>query len=310
MWDDTGLSPGIVYYYRVKATNSAGDSQASGTANTSTFFTSMIAINAAGDPFTMGDGNVSPNVSETISYNYYMSKYEITHAEFAQFMAPGGYNTQGNWTAEGWAWKTFNGIPGPANWTDPNFDAASQPVVGVSWYEAVAFCNWRSVREGLTPAYDSTGLANLSANGYRLPTEVEWEYAAAKGASTESERLWAYSGGLSLPFDQSKVVCSVLPASATATAVVGSKSPAGDTPQGLADMSGNASELCDDNFPASILSEIDHYFFSGDAQTDRFILRGGNYLENTESAFRGAYRGDSGPSPFQGSNVGFRIVRR
>ncbi len=67
----------------------------------------------------------------------------------------------------------------------------------MSWYIAVAFCNWLFDKEGLARAYDNAGLANLFASGYRLPTEVEWEYAAAKGALAEPvERIYAYGDRL------------------------------------------------------------------------------------------------------------------
>jgi formylglycine-generating enzyme required for sulfatase activity len=187
-WDDTGLTAGTIYYYRVRATNAGGDSSYSNAANATTTtlqFLAMITIAAAGDPFTMGDGTYGPNpptgISETISSSYSMAKYEITNAVYGQFIADGGYSTQSYWTTNGWTWKAST--TQPYYWTDINFNGINQPVVGVSWYEAVAFCNWRSVKEGLTPAYNSSGQATLSANGYRLPTEVEWEYAAAKGAS-------------------------------------------------------------------------------------------------------------------------------
>ena len=58
---------------------------------------------------------------------------------------------------------------------------ADQPVVGISWYEAVAYCNWRSVRKDLVPATAPTDGSISLHQGYRLPTEVEWEYAAAEG---------------------------------------------------------------------------------------------------------------------------------
>ncbi len=100
-WDDTGLSTGTPYSYRVKAMNSAGDTQYTNTASTSTFFTPVVAINAAGDSFLM-----SGSVSETISYNYYMQKNLLTVGEFAPFITDGGYVTQSYWTANGWSAKT------------------------------------------------------------------------------------------------------------------------------------------------------------------------------------------------------------
>ena len=185
-------------------------------------------------------------------------------------------------------------------------------MVAVSWYEAVAFCNWLSIEEGLTPAYNSAGRANLTASGYRLPTEVEWEYAGAKGASGEAERLWAYTGGFVDPddWDCNKVVSSLCSV-ATQSADVGSKSPSGDTPQGLADMSGNANEWCSDNDQADgdVGSGPNRYYFVDDDSSTRFVLRGGEWGVNSDEYWlRAANRGDADADD-RGDKIGFRVVR-
>ena len=175
----------------------------------------------------------------------------------------------------------------------------------MSWYEAVAFSNWLSEKEGLTPAYNSAGQANLSASGYRLPTEVEWEYAAAKGASAEGERIYAYGDS----WDANKVVGG---SGETQTANVGSKSPAGDTPQGLADMSGNVWEWCSDNWQAAgnVSSGTDRYYFNVDQTSTGFVLRGGVWYFTVEDFFRAAHRFiiNYGPDVRNGY-IGFRVVR-
>ena len=310
-WDDWGLSEGTTYYYRVRASNAAGDSPYSNAASDTTYlpsFSGGVAIKAAGDSIAMGDGLYGPNptVAQTISYNFTMSKYEITNSQFAQFIADGGYTTQSYWTTNGWNYKQSQGWTQPAYWTDANFNGANQPVVGVSWYEAVAYCNWRSQKEFSTPAYDSTGHATLSASGYRLPTEVEWEYAAAKGASGQAERIYAW-GDI---WDSNKAVCSVLPASATKTADVGSKSTAGDTPQGLADMSGNVWEWCSDNYQsdASVASVPNRYYFLDDSTSQYLMFRGGAWYDTNEGFFRCAYREHFNPDDCS-NGFGFRVVR-
>ena len=263
----------------------------------------LITINAAGDSFTMGDGTYGPNVSQNISYKFKISKTEITNSQFQQFIDDGGYNTDSYWTANGWTEKTSGGWTQPPLWANPSYNGSSQPVVGVSWYEAVAFSNWLSEKEGLTPAYNSAGQANLTASGYRLPTEVEWEYAAAKGASAEGERIYAYGDS----WDANKVVGG---SGETQTANVGSKSPAGDTPQGLADMSGNVWEWCSDNYQADgiVLNGTDRYYFSDDTTGNFFVLRGGAWLITVEYVFREAFRYYYAPGGRLYS-IGFRVVR-
>ena len=187
----------------------------------------LVAIHAAGDSFTMGDGTWGPGTTESISSDYSMSRFLITNSQFGQFVSDGGYNEQSYWTKTGWEWK--GRIDRPAFWTNGKFNHPDQPVVGVSWYEAVAFCNWLSIKEGLAPAYDNSGRADLAASGYRLPTEVEWEYAAAKGAPGESRRDYPWGD----TWDSALAVCQVRPADARTTADVGSRSPGGDTPRDL-----------------------------------------------------------------------------
>ena len=243
-------------------------------------------------------------VTQTISYNFKISKTEITNAQFQQFMDGGGYSTDSYWTINGWVQRNSSGWAQPAYWTDPDFNGSNQPVVGVSWYEAVAFSNWLSDKEGLTPAYDNVGTATLTASGYRLPTEVEWEYAAAKGASAEAERIYAYVDS----WDANKVVGGG--SGETQTADVGSKSPAGDTPQGLADMSGNVCEWCSDNYEGdgNVSSGTDRYYFVDDQAATTFVLRGGAWLNSAESNFRGAKRIYWGPTS-RYKDFGFRVVR-
>jgi formylglycine-generating enzyme required for sulfatase activity len=256
----------------------------------------------------MGDGPLGPNVSQTISYNYFISKFSITNSQFGRFISDGGYAARSCWTANGWKWK--GRITQPAYWKDGKFNGPDQPVVGVSWYEAVAYCNWLSLKEGLTPAYDCSGRASLGASGYRLPTETEWEYAAAKGAPDQAERIYPWGD----MWDPKNTVCRVAPARASKTASVGSRSPQGDTPQGLADMGGNVWQWCSDNAQSD--DEIadsphsDRYCFRSDSTAEYMVLRGGSWWNNFQNGFRSAFRGFT-TLPGNRHNVkGFRIMRR
>jgi formylglycine-generating enzyme required for sulfatase activity len=264
-----------------------------------------IPIASAGDSFGMG---TSPTeTTQVLTYSFLMSKYEITNAQFAKFIEDGGYTDAGYWTWNGWDWLTTN-FPDPASrlpmrWTHVDFQNPEEPVVGISWYEAVAYCNWRSIRESLGKSYAANGRLDLAAAGYRLPTEVEWEYAAAKGEPGAIEWDFAYGPAA----DGGKCVCSdglwVSPQ------VVGSKSAVGgDTRQGLCDMSGNVFEWCSDHSEAP-MPATDRYAFypAGDDPALAVIKRGGGYKSLYN--YTVTYSDPSTPD-VRGDDIGFRTVRR
>ncbi len=126
-----------------------------------------------GDVFGEGEADEKPVHTVTIS-DFYLGKTELTFDEYDDFCAATGHDKPRDF---GWG-------------------RGSRPVIYVSWYDAVEYCNWRSAQEGLRPVYaidkntkdpNNTNnyddlkwkvSADRSANGYRLPTEAEWEYAA------------------------------------------------------------------------------------------------------------------------------------
>jgi sulfatase modifying factor 1 len=115
--------------------------------------------------------------------SFLIGRCEVTVGEFAAFVEETGYIT----TAEhGAGASVFVGTKveerPDANWRNPySSQDERHPVVCVSWHDAIEYCKWRSLKEGLTPCFSGTGkevTCDFTADGYRLPTEAEWEYAA------------------------------------------------------------------------------------------------------------------------------------
>jgi formylglycine-generating enzyme required for sulfatase activity len=117
---------------------------------------------------------------ETIALpGFWVAQYPITVQQYRQFMQAGGYANQDYWTPNGWQWKeAYNNGKGrtrPYHWEHERFNHHdNQPVVTVTWYEAAAFAAWLHAQ-----------LADTLPDGYaiRLPTEAEWEAAAAYDAA-------------------------------------------------------------------------------------------------------------------------------
>jgi formylglycine-generating enzyme required for sulfatase activity len=179
-------------------------------------------------------------------------------------------------------------------------DDGNRPVEYVSWYEAVEFCNKLSRRDGLQTVYTINGTdvtANWSANGYRLPTEAEWEYAARggqKGASTYHK----YAGSDNL--DQ---VGWYSDNSGSTWHPVGQKAP---NALGLYDMSGNVWQWCWDWYGA--YSDSGQNDPRGASSGTSRTFRGGSWYDDAAYA-RVASRSNDYPTERK-SLRGFRLVRQ
>jgi formylglycine-generating enzyme required for sulfatase activity len=213
--------------------------------------------------------------------------------------------------------------------TNPSyFKGDTLPVERVSWYDAIEYCNRLSQREGLSPAYTIdknrsdpnnkseedtvkwTVTLNQHANGYRLPTEAEWEYACRAGTTTsfwsgdEESSLAGKANVPDLTLKEAypdRAIINIRDGYAH-TSPVGTFSP---NPWGLYDMHGNVYGWCWDWYGA----------YSSDAQTDpkgvssgtSRVRRGGDYY-NEPRFLRSAFRGYLNPSTVY-NTVGFRVVR-
>jgi formylglycine-generating enzyme required for sulfatase activity len=102
-----------------------------------------------------------------------VGKYPVTNARFATFVAAGGYGERRYWTDDGWEWRERREWMEAEDYGTP-FNLPNHPVVGVSWYEALAYCAW------LTEVWRAEGVIT-DDEMVRLPTEAEWEKAARGG---------------------------------------------------------------------------------------------------------------------------------
>ncbi|KYF73880.1 SUMF1/EgtB/PvdO family nonheme iron enzyme [Sorangium cellulosum] len=181
------------------------------------------------------------------------------------------------------------------------------PVINVSWEDAIRFCNVLSERDGLTPAYRLDGGEvqwDRGADGYRLPTEVEWEYAA-RG---HDGRI--YPWGNALPYDQ---LCwdghdDELGRGKRAGPSAVGMYPSGASPFGLLDMAGNVQEWCWDRYgpyPKTTEPDVDP---TGPAEGETRVLRGGSWRSVRRAHVRAADRARHEPS-WRDSRVGFRCAR-
>lgn len=165
------------------------------------------------------------------------------------------------------------------------FHGGKQPVEQVSWYDAVEYCNKQSLMEGLSPCYSgskSSGYScNFHANGFRLPTEAEWEYAARAGIYRNT---YKYSGS-----DTIGSVAWYGGNSEKSTHDVMTKTP---NMLGLYDMTGNVWEWCWDKYNSFSFCHV---------------FRGGSWFSNADSCDI-SYRGSCSPGD-RDSYLGLRLVR-
>jgi len=224
---------------------------------------------------TFGFGRLKENLHHNVSISgFYISKYEVTQGEWNRFMKPANVSQRGD----------------------------NLPVDNISWFDAVLYANGLSQSEGLTPCYKIRGLGSsrvvtcdFRANGYRLPTETEWEMAA-KGA-----KLFNYSGSEDL--DE---VAWYRDNSASKVRAGGLKNP---NDFGIYDMSGNVSEWCwdwyDVNYPRTLTTFVNP---TGPETGTHKSIRGGNILSSEGRNLNILFRDKGEPSrgyPY----IGFRLVR-
>jgi len=133
-----------------------------------------------------------------IPYPYYVARYPVTVAQYTEFVAASGYEKPGFWTPTGWTWRQgeydsrapdylqdwLKQRPPEKRdrpfWWDEQQERENHPVMGVSWFEATAYCRWLTEQLRIRDTLAEPLQMLLREKGYvvRLPTEAEWEKAA------------------------------------------------------------------------------------------------------------------------------------
>jgi formylglycine-generating enzyme required for sulfatase activity len=249
-----------------------------------------------GGPFTMGSGKRDKEAFDderpqhTVEVaDFWIGKYPVTNGQYRRFVEAGGYDERRYWTEAGWAWrqsehKRWGRQHGdrPEWWDDPAWNLPNHPVVGVTWFEALAYTRW---------------LAEATGRPCRLPTEAEWE----KAARGTDGHIYPWGNDEITPeranYDETGI---------GRTSAVGCF--LGDcSPYGCLDMAGNVWEWC-----SSVgNTETEYPYQADDGREDlerdaARALRGGCWNGSRKFA-RCSDRFDFSPV-FYEVNVGFRMV--
>jgi formylglycine-generating enzyme required for sulfatase activity len=250
----------------------------------------IVMVSIPAGTFSMGQKKMSEPVHTVTLSAFEMSEYEITQGQY----------------------KAITGLT-PSYFTGDDM----LPVEQVSWWEAIKYCNTLSRRAGLAGCYNEiTGSCDFTKNGFRLPTEAEWEYACRAGTTTlynlgdnESDLDSAgwYIGNSVLTTTKSINTNGAQITKSTGKSMsypVGKKAP---NAWGLYDMHGNVSEWCNDMFGNySTVRQINPTGAQADSSR---VIRGGAWSSPLAFYCQSAYRSKNYPD-VKRSYLGFRVVRR
>mgnify|MGYP000843947169 CR=1 FL=1 len=255
--------------------------------NTVISLSNLDFIHVRKGTFFTGDTNEESEINSArceLTYDFSISKFQTTFADYDKYCHSSGIEKPGD---EGWGRE-------------------QRPVINVSWFDAIEFCNWLSKSDGLPKAYDFYGTL-LDANGdattdpsmvigYRLPTEAEWEYAARGGNKSQG---YKYAGS-----DNADEVAWYASNSGNKTQEVGKKVP---NELGIYDMSGNVWEWCSDWWDSSHFSKSQITNPHNSKGSSYRVIRGGSW-GNGATRVRVAGRSDFSPADTD-SDLGFRVCR-
>jgi formylglycine-generating enzyme required for sulfatase activity len=248
----------------------------------------MILIPAGS--FTRKDeANDAKQQMVTLTRPFYLCNREVSVLEFQRFIDDPDYPV----AEKPQKWQGVSEQISPTG---------AHPVQQVSWYDAVLYCNWLGRKHGLTPCYERTGKEKSgsteydawrlveNADGYRLPTEAQWEYACRAGTTT------MFSHGN----DETQLAYAVFVQSTSHPC--GGKLP---NAWGLFDMHGNVWEWCHDSYAACGTTDAVEDPFGPSKGSDR-VDRGGSWRSTARDCAAGLRSRDDPSNRY--FNLGFRVA--
>ena len=243
----------------------------------------VAMVSLPGGEFVMGTDKGNPDEAPAHKVKvsgFLIDIYEVTHEMFTKVQ-----------------------LPNPSHWQDN----PKKPVERVRWRDAKQYCNERSLLEGLKPCYDEKTAdwdCDYAANGYRLPTEAEWEYACRAGAEGP------YDFGQP---DKLRQFAWFADNAGEKTHAAGEKKP---NRWGIFDMYGNVSEWCEDVYRPTYYREslpVDPHGPPNPGKDVQRVMRGGSWKASADmcrASFRQGQRTGDSDACFFTDYCGFRCVRR
>ncbi len=205
---------------------------------------------------TQAEKDEKPQVTVTVQ-SFLMSKFEVTVWEWKEYVA-----------------ATKATMPPKQDWGWHN----DFPITNITWEEAIEYCNWLSEKQGLKKAYSKSGpryVCNFNANGFRLPTEAEWEFAARGGVKAKG---YKFSGS-----NETKFIAWNLENSGARPHAYGTKYA---NELGIYDLTGNVWEWCwnfydKDYFKALNAGIQTDESVTGPLRGEKRIVKGGSWDSKT-----------------------------
>ena len=201
-----------------------------------------------------------------------LAKYPVTVAQYAVFVEADGYTNADYWTKTGWQWREKENITQPAYWENEKWHVVNHPVIGISFYEAVAYANWLKMKTRLN---------------IHLPTEQQWQRAAL--GDTHWTYPWGHEinetyGNYGRNIEQTTPVTDYLK---------------GASPYGIMNMGGNVWEWTQTDWTSGANEDIEN--------ANRRVLRGSSWNFNLSINFRVSFRNWLNPH-VRNINGGFRLA--